>query len=354
MATFTPFPHIGRLPHLARELRYFPALPEVLTFEGTVKTHGTNTAVVQMGPDEPIFVQSRTRFITPETDNIGAAAFIMGHQPTFQAILGKVRAAHPRVSVKLSVNADGSVSMAMQQDVVLFGEFCGKGVQKGVGVSLQNTFLVLYDVVVGGQRCPHLLDGLPYGDRIFNVNAFGRYVIQVRKDDLDDTESDALAEAVGRDCPVARALGTPGAGEGIVWRCADAPRATRLWFKSKAPPFCIAQKQVRQKANPSIAEAAAAFAKAFATPARMRQGLDTVGYDKASMGAFIMWVVDDVMREEGFGLDQKASAAARKAVSASAALWLRRHHGLEHPENSVRGFRSVPVCESGDSSSGGD
>lgn len=325
---FTPFPHIGRLVHLERELPYFPALPDVLTFDGTVKLHGTNLGVVQENPGAPILVQSRNRFITPDADNAGAAAFVRDREAAFKLIFDNVRAALPRVSVRFAVNGD-EVSVSILQDVVLFGELAGKGVQKGVGITQQDRFVSIFDVVVAGKRRADLLETgiVPPGleaSRIWNVHRFGRYLVRVPKDNLDETEADALAAEVGRDCPAARLMGTPGAGEGIVWRCFDAPQASRLWFKSKAPQFTLAEKQPVRASCPedqARRDKAEDFAATFATPARMLQGVDEAG---RKMGLFVKWVVEDVMREEGHDLSPRTSVSYRKAVATAAATWFQK------------------------------
>lgn len=307
---FVPFPKIGRLCHAADSCKYYGELPDVLTYEGTVKLHGTNLAVVQEVPDGPIAVQSRNRFVTPVADNCGSAAFVMARESDFLELFASVRSrTEPAVVAKLVVTRKGDVSLKLVQPVVLFGEFVGRGVQKGVGVSAFDRFMVLFDVVVGNRRVPFTEKCDARG--ILNVHDFKTWTLSVPRDDIEGAteRADAIAEEVGADCPVARALGKPGKGEGVVWRCKDHP-SSRLWFKSKCAEHSVSA-PVKKGRGP-----AEEFADRFVTPARLRQAVDA---GHTLMGQFVKWVVDDVMTEEGRGLSPEDSIAFRKAVSAKAA-----------------------------------
>lgn len=318
---FVPFPKIGRLCHAADSCKYYRDLPDVLTYEGTVKLHGTNTAVVQDAPGGPIAVQSRNKFIAPnepgrpKTDNCGSAAFVMARDADFLEMFASIRSrTEPFVVAKLVVSED-DVSLKLTQPVVLFGEFVGRGVQKGVGVSAFDPFLVLFDAVVGSRRVP-FTEACDASRGIRNVREFETWALSVPRDDIAGAtaRADAIAEEVGADCPVARALGKPGKGEGVVWRCKDHP-SSRLWFKSKCAEHSVSLPVPKGRA------AAAEFADRFVTPARLRQAVDA---GHTLLGQFVKWVVEDVMTEEGAGLSPEDSLAFRKAVSAKAAAGMSR------------------------------
>jgi hypothetical protein len=320
---FVPFPKIGRLCHAVDSCKYYRDLPDVLTYEGTVKLHGTNTAVVQDSPDGPIAVQSRNKFIEPnvpgrpKTDNCGSAAFVVARESEFKEIFAAIRSRTETAVVAKLIVEDDVVVLKLTQPVVLFGEFVGRGVQKGVGVSAFDPFLVLFDAVVGNRRVPFLDARIARGIR--NVREFQTWTLSVPLDDVDGAteRADAIAEDVGADCPVARALGKPGKGEGVVWRCVDHP-SSRLWFKSKCAEHSVAAPAPK----PATARGAAEeFADSFVTPARLRQAVDA---GHTLLGQFVKWVVDDVMAEEGRGLSPDDSVAFRKAVGAKAAAGMSR------------------------------
>ena len=95
-------------------------LPTV-TFNGTVKVHGTSASVVYDG--ENLWAQSKKQIITPEKDNCGFANFVSRNHGHFLEHL----------KIQLETND--------LQEVAVFGEWAGKGIQSGVGISeLEKTF----------------------------------------------------------------------------------------------------------------------------------------------------------------------------------------------------------------------
>ena len=91
-------------------------LPKI-QFEGTVKLHGTNASVCG-NKDGDIWAQSRNNIITPENDNAGFAKFVESNKNYFKDIINILLEAYPDY-----------------QTVVIFGEWCGAGIQKNVGIS---------------------------------------------------------------------------------------------------------------------------------------------------------------------------------------------------------------------------
>lgn len=88
---FTPFP---KIPRLSGDMVI------------TEKIDGTNAAVVITGEGD-VYAQSRTRFVTPENDNCGFAAWVEGEKDDLARFLG------PGVH---------------------FGEWWGEGIQRGYGI----------------------------------------------------------------------------------------------------------------------------------------------------------------------------------------------------------------------------
>ena len=88
-------------------------------YRGTVKIHGTNAGVVCV-PGQPLRPQSRNRELSLENDNMGFAAFVADHERTLRSYAGEVRYV---------------CGLSRRTPIVLYGEWCGPGVQKGVGVS---------------------------------------------------------------------------------------------------------------------------------------------------------------------------------------------------------------------------
>lgn len=97
MSTLPPFTKFPKIPRLSREIVI------------TEKIDGTNASVyVPHDPEEPVLAASRNRWITPEDDNYGFAEFVAERANDFRTLLGP---GHH------------------------FGEWWGKGIQRGYGMS---------------------------------------------------------------------------------------------------------------------------------------------------------------------------------------------------------------------------
>lgn len=84
-----------------------------------------------------------------------------------------------------------------------------------------------------------------------------------------EPEIEKLTLAVEDCCPVAKAMGFEGMGEGIVWRCLEVDNF-RARFKSKGPKHAVAipKEKVRDAATMNAAEL---FVESFITEARLEQ-----------------------------------------------------------------------------------
>jgi hypothetical protein len=302
------FPEIKHLRHLADTLAYFPNAPDVLNYRGTVKLHGTNMCASQeAGGDVRVF--SRHRELGANKDNSGCHAWTMKRMPHFERLFEAVR----------SRSGCGD-----DVRVCIFGEFAGRGIQKRVGISAAEPFLAIFCVTIDGRRA----DLASFADlhdneaRIWNVLQFGTWDLLIRKADpmFVGSITEDLAERVGADCPAAKALGCPGAGEGIVWTCTDID-SSRLWFKSKCKAHSVCSAPPKKEKGKSDLQFAQEFAEAFVTEARLEQGLQylqEMGLD-AVPGNFIKWVVQDVVKEEG-----ECSKDCKDAVARKASVWFKK------------------------------
>jgi hypothetical protein len=96
---------LGHLNELGRPL-------PVVEYRAKVKLHGSNCAV--QVTDHGVAAQSRTSLLTPEADYKGFAAWVHRHRAYFQTLA---------------------------RDIVVFGEWCGPGVEKGMAISAAKTKL---------------------------------------------------------------------------------------------------------------------------------------------------------------------------------------------------------------------
>jgi len=97
-----------------------------LTFTGTCKVHGTNFCCAFNFGGEYHF-QSRSRIITPVSDNAGSVQF--GYKNI--KLLAKLN---------LFITQEFNIT---NSSVYIFGEIAGKGIQKGVGISnIEKSFFI--------------------------------------------------------------------------------------------------------------------------------------------------------------------------------------------------------------------
>jgi hypothetical protein len=94
-------------------------------FEGTIKIHGTNAGVGYNPKTGKLWCQSREQIITPEKDNSGFALFVEQRKGYFTKVLSEL-----------------SVASETDDIVVVFGEFAGASIQKGVAVSCVEKFFL--------------------------------------------------------------------------------------------------------------------------------------------------------------------------------------------------------------------
>ncbi|KAG8836810.1 hypothetical protein FRB91_008468 [Serendipita sp. 411] len=252
---FVAYPATPDFARFRRELSKVTVnYPRKGIFFGTVKLHGTNaTIVVTPSSIESPQYQSRNKIIAIGDDNAGTSRF-----------LSKVPIA-TLVDQILSVR--GVVDF---EEIYICGEFAGKGIQKGVGVSSLNHFFAIFNIRVDGHwvdlrqyRKVHLPD---HG--VYNLANFETYEVEV---DLEDAE--AIQDALDRMkaytldvveiCPVAAEIAklrttmassaknqTWTGGEGIVWTLVPTPEfdTQLLNFKTKGDQF---HPTTTQSAQPS-------------------------------------------------------------------------------------------------------
>ena len=286
----------------------------VVEYRAKVKLHGTNCAV-QITPDG-IAAQSRTQMLTPDADHMGFAAWAYGNLAYWRQLT---------------------------PGLVVFGEWCGPGVAKGMAISQAKSKLFCVFAIQSADRMiyepeairallpagePAELHVLPWEGDAFVIDFGSRDALKAVAHDLN-----ARVDEVEREDPWAkRVLGISGLGEGLVLYptridgapALDAARIAQLMFKAKGEKHRTAGRsavQVDATAAASIAE----FVAQMVTPARLEQGLAAVGgvRDAKKTGAFITWIADDVKKESVAELEASGLTWSKvdSAVKAAARTW---------------------------------
>lgn len=270
-----------------------------LKFKGTVKLHGTNAAVCQNN-DDGIWVQSRENIITPEKDNAGFAFFVESNKGMFGVLFSQVAS-------KNNIGPKDTIS--------IYGEWAGGNIQKGVGITnIEKSFFIF-----GVKVTPHTTTEeeakskpaywVDYSylripeNRIYNIDDYPTWEIDIdfNMPQLVQNKLSELTLAVEEECPVAKAFGFSGIGEGIVWSTNLNDNVHR--FKTKGEKHSSSKVKTLAAVDTEKLESIQSFVEYAVTESRFNQALENVfpneePIENKKLGDVIRWVVNDVIKEE--------------------------------------------------------
>lgn len=267
-----------------------------LEFVGTVKLHGTNAGIVYDFDTKELTFQSRERELSLTSDNAGFMLAQMQHEELWRQYFEYHR----------------SCNLAK---MVVFGEWCGSGIQKGVALTQLPKMFVPFAVKFidrdGSTEWAPLPD--PTEDHIVNIPQvfeivdFPMYRIEIdfNHPEIAQNKMIEITEEVERECPVGKHFGVSGIGEGVVWTCVTPGwNDSGTWFKVKGEKHSVSKVKTLAPVDVEAAESLKAFVEATVTEARLEQGLDNLVREQlkplemTSMGDFIRWVFNDILKEE--------------------------------------------------------
>lgn len=271
-----------------------------LTFKGTVKLHGTNAAVCY-NKDGGFWVQSRENIITVEKDNAGFAFFAQSNLGSFMGLMNII---HLKEKLDTSKNT-----------VTIYGEWCGGNIQKGVGITnLPKSFFIFGVKVTPHTTTEEELKANPayWVDysylrepevNIFNIDDYQTWEMDIdfNMPQLVQNQLSELTIAVEDECPVAKAFGFSGIGEGIVWSTTLNGNVHR--FKVKGERHSSSKVKTLASVDTEKLENIQSFVEYAVTESRFNQALENVfpndePIENKKLGDVIRWVVNDVIKEE--------------------------------------------------------
>lgn len=274
-----------------------------LKFRGTEKLHGTNAAV---GYDSSgnIWFQSRENIITPEKDNAGFAMF-----------------AHSKLDILRKIFSN--LHVAENESIMIYGEWCGGNIQKGVAISGLTKMFVIFDIafVEEDKRTwfkPRTIEATLNGaDSRRNLNANNIYFIEDFKTweiDIDfnnphiaQNELIKLTLEIEEESVVGKHFGNEGIGEGIVWKCIeDGYNDSGFWMKVKGEKHAGSSKvKVLAPIDVEKVENLNKLIEKITPEWRLQQILqktfDTLNggeINMKGMGNFIKNMMSDILKEE--------------------------------------------------------
>ena len=307
MKKFTEYPSISQFRDTIRDLNHAqfigldsnnePIYDRTFTrptikFTGTVKLHGTNAAVCWSGKE--LFAQSRTQIITPENDNAGFAAFVEEKTVNFAGLF-------------FWIGHDFRVPD--EKTIVVYGEWAGVGIQKGVAINNLPKSFFIFDICLvnedeEGNLNREWLDISGYRDpdnRIYNIKDYQTFEIEIDFNNPALVQNDliALTEEVERECPVGKAFGFSGIGEGLVWSAIY--NGKRHVFKVKGEKHSVTKVKTLANVDVEKLNSINEFVDYAVTENRVNQAIENVCKDNMSMtqmGDVIRWTMNDIRKEE--------------------------------------------------------
>jgi hypothetical protein len=293
----------------------------ILKFIGTVKLHGTNSALVYQ-KDVGHWCQSRNNILTPEKDNAGFAQ-------AMDPLAGKFFHEHV-----LPVNTTIRDLYDRGQTVVIFGEWCGGNIQKHVAIFGLRKMFVIFKVFIvdrtvhnspienndddddddrGHQKKsrnhywlePDVWKNLTWHEQsIYNIYDFQTYEIDIdfNNPELSQNKLIEITNEVERECPVGAYFNQKGIGEGVVWT-EWATTLGALRFKVKGKEHCVSHVKTLAPVNAEKLANLNEFIAYACTENRMLQGLHYIReqqltIEMKNIGVFMKWLCNDIVKEE--------------------------------------------------------
>lgn len=267
----------------------------VLKFKGTVKLHGTNSGV-SYNTESGLWAQSRNGIITTENDNAGFARFVEDRKDVFMTLVNEV-------VEKESINTN-------EYTISIYGEFAGKSIQKGVGISQIDKSMFIFGVKISKPQDEEFqaywVDSsyLKNTDvRVFNIQDYPTYEVDVdfNMPQLSVPKLQEITEAIEKECPVAKEFGIEnGVGEGAVWSIEYKGNIYR--FKTKGEKHSVSKVKKLASVDVEKLNSIQEFVDYSVTPNRFEQAVGVVfgeePLDTKKMGDLIRWMVKDIMSEE--------------------------------------------------------
>lgn len=289
-------------------------------FYGTVKAHGTNAAIRQDTADSELLYQSRERVITPLDDNAGFAGYMESNLEDVSSYIRRLR---------LMFDVQDT------SPILVYGEWCGGNIQKGVALSQLDKMFIVFAVRIGTELNTQWIR--PNIDRfdtvhatalkIYSINYFGHYSIDVdlNNPEIAQNKLVEITDAVEAECPIGKTFGVSGIGEGVVWFCDDPVYQAGSVFKVKGEKHSASKVKTTATIDVERVESLKALVDTLVTENRLNQmvgvlkdkeGLDV---DPKNTGAFVRLVIADCVKEEldtivenGFDVKTFGGAASKK------------------------------------------
>lgn len=300
-------------------------LPE-LEFTGTVKLHGTNASIAVDMDNGELWSQSRSNIIDVDNDNAGFARFVHENALLFRALVNSARTIY------------GLHEFNAGDHLIIYGEWCGGSIQKGVALNQLPKMFVIFGVRVKKTEDdsywfdPAQISGVVSGAEIpettpiysiHNFPTFRCHINFARPEEISNKLGE-ITLAVENECPVGKRLGVIGVGEGVVWTATPntgAPFKTYdLTFKVKGEKHSETKVKTLAPVDVEKINNIRTLVETICTEHRLEKKLDDLReqgltVETKNTGTFLKIVGQDVAKEEADTID--ASGLPGKDVMAA-------------------------------------
>lgn len=277
----------------------------IIKFVGRIKLHGTNAAIV-FSSDGSFYCQSRENIINEIQDNAGFAHWVNKD--------GKVIWNEIRTYFKDNI-----------KHIILFGEWCGGSIQKGVAINqLSKRFVVFGMKAVFEDDTTEWLDSSGIQNHsidVYNIDDYRKYEIDIdlNRPDKAIEQMTQWTTEIGNECPFAKEFGVSGVGEGIVWRMENV-RGYSTSFKTKDEKHTISKIKKLPTVDVQKLDSIQEAVDTHCHEDRLQQIYDKIVLSEADkvpqkIGDFVRLVIEDCWEEEGDSI--RASDITRKEFGAA-------------------------------------
>jgi hypothetical protein len=314
---FKAFPKIGQFANAIKFMRLTGKTN--IKYRGTVKLHGTNSAVTYDLRDGTVRYQSRNRELTLTDDNAGFCAWASQHEEEFKAILQ-------------------TYATSDQPFVAIYGEWCGGSIQSNVAINQLDKRFVAFAICTVDTTDDQNRTWHPMFETIATIDGTDTIItlheITVDVDSTEETQDhlDHFVTLVEAECPYGKANGVTGVGEGIVWVAYDENdniMCSEYWFKTKGEKHSKSKVKVAKIVDTTLLVPHQEFTEAVVTEGRLEQGWAYLAemnhpQDRSSTSHFLRWFIGDVMAEEADLMEEKqvTQKDMNKLVATPARNWL--------------------------------
>lgn len=273
-----------------------------IKFRGTVKIHGTNSGI-SLYKDGRMEFQSRERMLSLQSDNYQFCLQMSGKDllPLFEGI-------------------------EFEEQIVIFGEWAGMGVQSGVALSQLPKMFVIFACQVDGKWVEY--DRSFPAQGIYNILDFKTWEIDIdfERPELVQNALGEITIGVEEECPVGKHFGVSGVGEGVVYT-ADY-NGHHYTFKVKGEKHSSSKVKTLASVDVESIQAVSDFVESVLTESRLNQGIEHLKSEgkpvnQSSTGDFLRWIVNDIVKEETDTIvaNQLDPKKINSAVSNKARQW---------------------------------